>query len=158
MRGTILERFLDKVEILGHSPGGCWVWLAHRDKDGYGTFSVSHGETKQAHRVAYELFVGKVPADLVVCHRCNHTYCVNPDHLRIDTISGNVRQAFDQGLIDQKGSNHNGSKLADSKVAAIRTSKDPQWLLAHRYKVSQQTISDIKRGKSWRHLEFHNTQ
>ena len=57
MRGTILERFLDKVEILKHSPGGCWIWLAHIDKDGYGTLSVSHGETKQAHLEAYFLVV-----------------------------------------------------------------------------------------------------
>ena len=48
---------------------------------------------------------------------------MNPAHLRIGTLRGNIQQASDEALIDQKGSNYNFSKLSEEEVAEIKASK-----------------------------------
>ena len=74
----LADRFLLHVEITD----GCWLWVAHRDKLGYGRFTVSTAQRAQfAHRVAYELFVGPIPEGLELDHLCRNPSCVNPEHL-----------------------------------------------------------------------------
>ena len=66
--------------------GECWHWIGHRTADGYGRISVwvrGHGRrVMQAHRVAYEAFIGPVPADHDLDHRhgCNRA-CIHPNHV-----------------------------------------------------------------------------
>lgn len=69
--------FLARVEQPSGA-SGCWAWVGYRDADGYGRLG-----TKVAHRVAYELFVGSITADLEVDHTCFNPSCVNPAHLRL---------------------------------------------------------------------------
>ncbi len=58
----------------------CWEWMGAKSGNGYGMFYVS-GKLEHAHRVAFKLFVGPLERDMHIHHRCNHRYCVNPDHL-----------------------------------------------------------------------------
>lgn len=89
----IRERFLEKVEVV---EGGCHLWLGSINSDGYGTFSINHSRSDNAHRVAYELFVGPIPeghqVDHVKARGCKHRHCVNPEHLEAVTASENVRR------------------------------------------------------------------
>lgn len=76
----IENRFWDKV----HKTGDCWIWTAQKDHSGYGvTDSKKDGKRtrKQAHRVAYELTIGRIPEGLVLDHLCRNPPCVNPRHL-----------------------------------------------------------------------------
>ncbi len=73
---TTKERFLARVQ----KQGGCWIWLGNRNPKGYGTAYFA-GRTGSAHRVAYILFVGKIPVGLQVDHLCRNRLCVRPDHL-----------------------------------------------------------------------------
>lgn len=86
------ERFMSKVAV---DPEGCWLWIASRDRDGYGQFKVD-GKTRQAHQVAYELFVGPIPAgsdlDHVRARGCRHRHCVNPEHLEPVSRAENTRR------------------------------------------------------------------
>jgi len=63
---------------------GCWLWLAARDKNGYGVINIS-GKMRSAYRAAYEDSVGPVPVGLELDHLCRVRCCVNPAHLEAVT-------------------------------------------------------------------------
>lgn len=69
-------KLFSKIEVTGF----CWLWTAHRNKLGYGTFKYGKGGTL-AHRAVYETLIGPVPDGLVLDHLCRIPACVNPDHL-----------------------------------------------------------------------------
>lgn len=69
---------------------GCWDWAGMIDaKEGYGRFGYQ-GRTVSAHRVAYELTVGPIPAGLVIDHLCRNRRCVNPAHMQPVTDRENI--------------------------------------------------------------------
>lgn len=80
-RASDIERF-ERHYI--KTPGGCWQWVAHRDRDGYGKFRYL-GDKRLAHRAAVAILVGDVPDDLEVDHLCRNRACVNPLHLEVVT-------------------------------------------------------------------------
>src|SRR5437899_1412551 len=68
--------------------GDCWEWRSQRDPKGYGQFWA--GGKRPAHRFAYEMAWGFIPANIPIDHLCNHTWCVRPSHLLISTTQENV--------------------------------------------------------------------
>ena len=90
---------------------------------------------------------------LVVMHLCDNRSCINPDHLRLGTNQDNVDDRVSKGRCGRaSGINNASSKLTDADVIAIRASSLSQGRLAKQYGVHQTTVSDIKRGKLWKHL------
>lgn len=98
-RVSVEDRFLAKVDQCGD----CWSWTA-LTSNGYGLFWLE-GRMAKAHRVAYCLFVGPIPADLELDHLCHtrdlscaggegclHRRCVRPDHLEPVTHLVNVQR------------------------------------------------------------------
>jgi len=59
---------------------GCWFWSAAHFQDGYGSFLLN-GRNVNAHRVAYELYIGPIPEGKEIDHLCRNRGCVRPDHL-----------------------------------------------------------------------------
>lgn len=88
------ERFLAKTSPEPNS--GCWLWCGAVDHNGYGTFKVGP-KTAIAHRFAYEMERGPIPADMHLDHLCSTRACVNPDHLEPVTHLENVRRTWDRG-------------------------------------------------------------
>jgi hypothetical protein len=89
---NLAERFESKYERIPFS--GCWIWLAHLDRYGYGVFSIKHRCTS-AHKFPYERLFGKVPRTLELDHLCRVRCCVNPDHLeavthRVNMLRGKI--------------------------------------------------------------------
>ena len=88
---TTEQRFWVKVDKNGPlwSEHSCWVWLACKQWQGYGFFTVA-GKNVMAHRYAYELLVGGIPNGLQLDHLCRNPSCVNPTHLEPVTCRTNV--------------------------------------------------------------------
>jgi hypothetical protein len=80
-------RFMEHVAI--DSETGCWLWTASLTGPGYGQFKV-HGRLVLAHRFAYELVHGPIPADRELDHLCRVRRCVNPTHLEPVTTRENL--------------------------------------------------------------------
>jgi len=59
---------------------GCWKWVGSRNGNGYGNF-YWNGRLRNAHRFAYEHFVGLIPEGLEPDHLCRNRWCVNFEHL-----------------------------------------------------------------------------
>lgn len=96
--GTVLllleDRFWEKVDKNGplspQDDTSCWLWTAGTSAGKYGDFSLGGNHIK-AHRFAYELLIGSIPARHDIDHR--HTcpkLCVNPLHLRPVTRKQNM--------------------------------------------------------------------
>lgn len=147
---TLEKRFWDKVDRRG--PDDCWEWQASVRGFGYGQFWLS-GTHVAAHRVAYELEVGEIPAGLVVRHRCDNPKCCNPAHLELGTHKQNSADMVERGRQNSPvGERHGSCKLTEQQVLEIRASNEPQHVLAARYGVTQTRISAIRRGTNWSHL------
>lgn len=91
----IENRFHDKYRV--DEDTGCWVWIAYRDRSGYGKVNYRRKMT-QAYRVAYILLIGPIPSGKQLDHLCRNRACVNPDHLevvdaRTNTLRGNTMPA-----------------------------------------------------------------
>jgi len=92
----LADRFWASVDIRG--PDECWPWLGRRLPRGYGVIAVGR-EKRRAHRVAWELTCGAIPAGLNVCHRCDHPPCCNPAHLVLWTQAENMADAAAKGRL-----------------------------------------------------------
>lgn len=134
------------TSIRGAGDHDCWDWDARSNPKGYGRF---RGE--MAHRIAYELIKGDIPAGLIVRHRCDNPKCCNPNHLDTGTHIDNMRDAVERGRI-AKGERHGKSKLTADNVAYIRANPDRLTgrALAAMFGAASSTISYIRHGRSWK--------
>lgn len=82
-----MDRFWAKVDRRGDDE--CWPWLAST-MEGYGYFDERPFGTGRAHRIAYMLLVGPIPAGLSLDHLCRNRGCVNPAHLEPVTWQVNL--------------------------------------------------------------------
>lgn len=145
--GTIQDRFFSRFVKLEE---GCWQWRAHTDKDGYGILPGLNSNTR-AHRLSYEIHIGPIPENMLVCHRCDNPGCVNPDHLFVGTAKDNSQDALKKGrhYIGEKNPN---SKLTDENVNEILKSEFNSQQLATKFSVTRATINRIRRRNGWGHL------
>lgn len=81
------------------SENGCWEWAGKKTHDHYGQIRPGGKKSSHvmAHRVSWELHFGSIPADMLVCHRCDNPPCVRPDHLFLGTHQDNVLDAIEKG-------------------------------------------------------------
>lgn len=101
----ITDRFWSKIDKSGPvqshcaERGPCWVW-AKPTKGRYVRVRVA-GKTFAAHRVSWELEIGPIPDGLEVCHHCDNTKCVRPEHLFLGTHEDNMRDCVEKGRSPQ---------------------------------------------------------
>lgn len=142
------ERFEAKFERITES--GCWIWTgAIFPARGYGAFA-GNGE-QLAHRFAWSLYVGPIPAGKHVLHRCDVPACVNPGHLFLGDQRSNMADKVAKRR-QAKGRDFARAKLTEEQVLEIRRAPQPQTVIAAKYGIHQGTVSGIKTRKIWKHI------
>lgn len=110
---------LRNVHVPDH-PDACWEWQGYISKgNGYGRACVRRQQI-DAHRLAYEIFVGPIPEGMYVLHarHCLYRHCINPRHLYCGTAQQNAHDAIAVGHMPQ-GSGHYKARLTEAKVLNI---------------------------------------
>lgn len=145
------NRFMAFVEPIPIA--GCWLWTGGTNPKGYGYFYPTSSETRRAHRFSWELFVGPIPRDMLVLHKCDVPSCVNPDHLYLGSAKDNASDRDRKGRNGaRRGEEHSNAKLTAIQVSEIKNekySRDLSAMLASKYDVSQATIRAIRAGRRW---------
>lgn len=121
---------------------GCWLWLGAAGPYGHGMYGADGRVNRYAHRLAYTLYRGEIPAGMCVLHNCDSGWCVNPDHLRLGTRQDNNE--------DRRIRGRAAKKLTRDQAEEIRLSVESGAGLARRFGVSQSMVSVIRSGKYWR--------
>lgn len=147
---TLKDRLLAKRIVTEY---GCWEWTGYRMPFGYGQI----GDGKKVlttHRAAYIAFVGEIPDELFVCHRCDNPPCFNPAHLFLGTHRDNMRDAKakkrSRGV---EGMANVNAKLTDEQVGQILDlAKDKSLTykeIAKQFNITSQYVGQLANGQ-WR--------
>lgn len=128
---------------------GCHELISHQGKD-YPTIC-RNNKIQGVHRYVYEQNYGQIPKDLFVYHKCDNPKCCNPEHLFLGTIQDNNKDSYNKNR-HVHGETHGASKLTEENVSEIRNSSKTGKELAQELNVSETTISDIRKMKTWKHI------
>lgn len=163
---TLTEAFRWVMPEEPPEDGAPWLWRGSIDEKGYGT--VRHGGRNHfAHRVAYELFVGPIPDGLLIRHKDDTPLNINPNNLEPGTLLDNVCDRVERGRSYSgpfseerleavaRGEAHGMTPLTENDVISIRHLSKmgySQVSIAEKFGVTQVTISNIIRRKTWAHV------
>jgi len=140
------------AENITLTSGGCHEWAGFREKNGYGRTRYQ-GQNMLAHRFAWTVHHGPIPAGKLVCHKCDNPPCCNPDHLFLGSHKANTRDAMAKGRLEANLSDlavitrfRRHRKLTDAQVDEIRASAEKLTVIAKRLGVTPACISQIRNG------------
>jgi len=146
------QRMIDRTNRDGN---GCWNWNGGVNRHGYGHFYL-FGKTMYAHRASYVLFMGDIPDEMCVLHRCDNRKCVNPSHLFLGSRTENFVDMIQKGRgWFQKPRNknwHRGTKITMEDAEAIRILRKggrTTTEIARMFNVGKSTIKDVCSGHTW---------
>lgn len=149
-------RFESKVDRSGDHA----LWLGTTSLDGYGLITVRKPVMMQAHRAAWELEHGPIPAGVLILHGCDTPPCVKVAHLFPGTHADNMRDMFAKGrrpVLAFRGSRHPHTHLTEDDVRTIRSLRGVETYraLAERYGVGTSTIYRLwdDHDPSWSHVK-----
>lgn len=142
-----MQRFWAKVDKTIISD--CWLWTGAKASYGHGRFTVHTKIVVRSHRFIWEILHGVIPEGMVICHKCDNTACVNPEHLFMGTQADNIRDMHLKKR-EIRGSKCPWAKLTKEQSLDIKNDTRPQRKIAKEYGICQQSVSLIKQGKNWK--------
>lgn len=147
-----LARYWAKVDRRGDDE--CWLWTASTFRNGYGQFRIQQpgGDGKQqtclAHRMAWQLSHGPVPAGQSVLHTCDVRRCQNPKHLFLGDHTANMRDAARKGRLSvPRPSRQVITDAQCDDIVALARAGMKQADIAARYGVTKTFVSLLAKGK-----------
>jgi len=151
-------RSVNRKDACGHQRKGR-VLRPSRDSDGYPVIVLRKNNKRISNRVHHlilEAFVGPRPEGMECCHIDGTKRNVSTN-LEWNTHSKNILDCTKHGTnVDNHGSKSGMSKLTEEDIPNIRDELAAGFFLreiGEKYGVSRSTISDIKQGKTWTHVE-----
>lgn len=129
---------------------GCWVWTKALHAKGYGVIAVGRSSDR-AHRVAWKLNKGPIPAGLMVLHRCDNPPCVNPAHLFLGTNSDNMRDAVGKGRHRTQPRKMTADDVRRARIDGLRGTLRLK-TRARQLGVSPSTLRDAIEGRTWKSI------
>jgi hypothetical protein len=130
---------------------GCLEWIGSRGPKGYGYISPNETGEAVVSRVAWALEHGPIPDGLHVLHTCDNPPCFDTAHLYLGTNDDNARDRRERGRsVSAPGEANGRAKITAADVAAIRTDRRLQRIIATEYGIGQSQVSAIKVGASWK--------
>jgi len=167
-RGPIPKPLMERMagKIIADLEGGCWIWQGQTNCRGYGVIKTGSLVTNDrrmalAHRVAYEIWVGPIPAGLNVCHSCDVPRCCNPTHFFLGTNADNDRDRDAKGRgvwpTPMYGESNPRSVLTAEQVEEIKKrfasgGRQNRSAIAREFSVCPSAIGRIFRGETWKML------
>jgi hypothetical protein len=148
---TLVELILkDAVE----SANGCLEYRKNL-RSGYGRVKYK-SKAYSAHRIILENVQKPLDTTLKALHSCDNPSCVKLEHLRWGSQKDNTADAINRGrYVKMIGSTNGRAKLTDKLVLEIKElyqSGKTQRQIGDLFGMSNQMISNIVTGKSWKHL------
>jgi len=155
----MIKTFLDeRIWPRTDRASNCWEWRGARTKAGYGVIKLGprHSPNLYVHRLVFEAFNGRIPDGAYICHRCDNPRCCRPEHLFLGDARINNQDAASKGRT--KGPHLTGETNPSAKLTAADVAEVRHLLhqgatgveLAARFGVSKSTISNIRKGQTWK--------
>lgn len=145
----IIKEKIKKYTVVDDN--NCWIWQGSKHRQGYGNLNYKRIPSL-AHRVSWMVHKGDIPEGVKVCHKCDITSCVNPDHLFLGTQKENVSDAIQKGKYSNRLIGKRRNKLNHEQVQEIKklhcdgiNRKD----LEIKFSVSKTCIAKILTNRSW---------
>lgn len=150
--------FFAKVKALSTEDGGCWMWNGHTTSHGVPVVNFA-GKQDTVRRSILKANNKIIYKGHSVSTTCGHLACVNPDHIKVMTVSERTKRAAQKVNQKLKAYRLNKSmrerlaKLTEDQVREIKLSSDTLTALSKVYPVSVEQIRRIRSGKSWAHVK-----
>jgi hypothetical protein len=154
----VVRRLKNRRQVAG--PDYCWEYPS-RNARGYGQLAWGRHQGElhviSAHRLAFLLEQGAIGADAMVCHTCDNRACCNPAHLYAGDSFSNMQDRVKRNQASwAKGDASGASKLTEDQVRRIKralANGRKQREIARSFNVTEATITGIKNGRVWSHVD-----
>lgn len=133
----------------------CWIWKGTISVYGYGQIQVGKKHV-HAHRYSWIFHKGVIPEKMFVCHSCDNTKCVNPNHLFIGTAKDNSKDMVykKRHCFGEKNGNHKYSESTIRLIVDMYNTGLSIRSVSKKMGIPFSTIQQVLSKKEWKHLNL----